>query len=425
MKFDLLYSSFTVVILASLLNLNGVTLMALGVSQMWSSAILFACLVLVWKLGAIQQSIAMWMLLLSLASYLLFAFLFGVIFNNDQSTLGLAMAYGTTILMLIATGSYLQYALHAGKIDRVLRLYRNISLVAAGSVLSSPLLYSVFLFVPPSFESRLGGFFGNPNEAGLMACAALAFVMFVPFSLTWIQISALAAATIAAVLTFSKTAWLVLLLLWAIYLLRQSRRSFFLLFTLFTAIPALALIDLQYVINWLLNNPYFELTLTQERRIQEIMFISYASGGAENTLTGRDFLWKYGFEQIMESPLAGYGLGSFHHIIGGLNQGEVWQGVHNVYLMFWGEAGIIPFICLSITTAMIGWKIVTRAVHPTVGPIALIVFLNLQVNHNVLISRYFVVLVALVVVLGTSRQSLAVNFSGARSAHPPVSRHAP
>ena len=57
----------------------------------------------------------------------------------------------------------------------------------------------------------------------------------------------------------------------------------------------------------------------------------------------RPLLWRLGFEKAMEAPLFGHGLGTLRRLdstpIG--NDGEP-LGVHNLYLMLLGEAGIVP-----------------------------------------------------------------------------------
>ena len=54
-------------------------------------------------------------------------------------------------------------------------------------------------------------------------------------------------------------------------------------------------------------------------------------------------LWELGAEKVLDSPIVGHGLYQFHYMEGAPigNQG-VQTGVHNLYLMLIGEAGILP-----------------------------------------------------------------------------------
>ena len=61
------------------------------------------------------------------------------------------------------------------------------------------------------------------------------------------------------------------------------------------------------------------------------------------TRSRRMLLWKMGFSKALEAPITGHGLYQLHYMEGAPigNQGRP-TGVHNVYLMLVGEAGIIP-----------------------------------------------------------------------------------
>lgn len=409
MKINVLDASFTVIATVGLLNLNGAILMAVGVPQMGSPFLLLASLILVFQLGSSRLSITIRLLFLSFLSYLTLAIVFGLAFNPSMSFGRLPLAYSITVLMLWAMVAYIEHAYRTDKITYMLHVVRNLSVIATATVLASPILYSVFRSVPPSADNRFGGFFGNPNEAGIMACVALAFVLAEPYKRKWLQIICLIAIPLAAILTFSKTAWLVLPIIWLLHLLRSSRRNPILLMVMILVLSILSLVSVTDVLDWILSNPFFEVSLAQERRIKQVMFLVVASGEAENTLTGRDFLWKYGFQQIKQSPLLGHGLGSFHHMVGGLLEEGVWQGVHNVYLMIWGEAGLIPFTLFIIVTLRLAWSVTTAPRHPVSLTLAMILFLNLQVNHNALSTRFFLVLLA--VLLGLQSHSQLVTRS--------------
>ena len=64
---------------------------------------------------------------------------------------------------------------------------------------------------------------------------------------------------------------------------------------------------------------------------------------SRSKLSKRMLLWEMGFNKILESPIVGHGLYQFHYMEGAPigNQGTP-TGVHNLYLMLVGEAGVIP-----------------------------------------------------------------------------------
>ena len=64
---------------------------------------------------------------------------------------------------------------------------------------------------------------------------------------------------------------------------------------------------------------------------------------SRRSLSRRMLLWEMGFNKVLESPIAGHGLYQLHYMEGTPvgHHGRP-TGVHNVYLMLSGEAGMIP-----------------------------------------------------------------------------------
>ena len=60
-------------------------------------------------------------------------------------------------------------------------------------------------------------------------------------------------------------------------------------------------------------------------------------------LSRRMLLWRIGFNKVLESPIAGHGLFQLHHMEGApIGYHGKPAGVHSMYLMLSGEAGVIP-----------------------------------------------------------------------------------
>ena len=74
------------------------------------------------------------------------------------------------------------------------------------------------------------------------------------------------------------------------------------------------------------------------------------SDSGEGALSRRLFLWRFGFNKVLDSPIVGNGLYQMHNMEGSLigHQGTP-TGVHNVYLMLIGEAGIVPVVLYLLT----------------------------------------------------------------------------
>ena len=65
--------------------------------------------------------------------------------------------------------------------------------------------------------------------------------------------------------------------------------------------------------------------------------------GNRRDLSRRMLLWRMGFNKVLESPIAGHGLFQSHHMEGApIGYHGKPAGVHNMYLMLSGDAGVVP-----------------------------------------------------------------------------------
>ncbi len=91
--------------------------------------------------------------------------------------------------------------------------------------------------------------------------------------------------------------------------------------------------------NALSNRMKESLGLRDRPEAGEITCESSGRGG----LSRRMLLWEMGFNKVLESPIVGHGLYQLHYMEDApLGNEGIPTGVHNVYLMLLGEAGIIP-----------------------------------------------------------------------------------
>lgn len=116
--------------------------------------------------------------------------------------------------------------------------------------------------------------------------------------------------------------------------------------------------------------------------------------------TERFWVLEYGWSLIIESPLIGHGINTFYTMEG--LPGSCWTlpglncGVHMQFLLFWGEAGVVPFLTfvLFFVTALAACWRPPRSLLTTVAFLwTLCLGLYCLTAHNVLtpLNNYFFV----------------------------------
>ena len=205
-------------------------------------------------------------------------------------------------------------------------------------------LRSIYTAFSPS--ERTIGFFGNPNETSLQANFTFVLSIYlvlknrISYALTLI-ISFLSIYT--SLSTFSKmgiitTAVLVLffILFLIIYFSRLNAQSKTSLIKYF----AIGIGGILFVFVPNANSYYNNLSLAQQRRIDNIGKLVVERQFDNNTTSYRGQVFKEAFILISRKPLIGYGTHTFSY--GGMFSRED-IGVHNTFLKIFGECGVIPF----------------------------------------------------------------------------------
>ncbi len=111
------------------------------------------------------------------------------------------------------------------------------------------------------------------------------------------------------------------------------------------------------------------------------------------TRSRRTLLWKMGFDKALEAPITGHGLHQLHYMEGAPigNQGRP-TGVHNVYLMLVGEAGIIPlaFYLLSLFFLLRLYWTAPKSLgrDSVVGWVIVMILFGLSFNHLLTMGTY-------------------------------------
>jgi O-antigen ligase len=374
--------SARVLAVASALNLNGVFDMTLGIVQVASIMLLVGSVHLVAKHGRLPWSLPFMLIMSAFVAYLVF----GTVVSDPMLApppFGFYRTYVGSMLLIWAIAGYTTWLGHGPRLGAYLEFVRNAFVVAAASIWASPVLYTFYAHLPPSHYERMGGFFENPNEAGVAACVALVLTLALPYRRALYQAIALLLVLVAVVLTLSKAAITAAIFVLAWRLVRQPRRGL-----VIVAMAALL------VLPWLQDNSLLdgvadrlELNVNQRERL---LGVGQIFGGKidSHVTTGRTDLWQIGLDRAWKSFPFGSGLGSFHFIRGGIAEGEVWMGIHNTFLMFWGEAGVLPALLLIGGFAAMAIYAVMFARGGIELPMLIVIFMEMLGTHGALGLRH-------------------------------------
>ena len=225
--------------------------------------------------------------------------------------------------------------------ERVLLGLLLVMTVSCALILASPWLANFLQFLPPDAAYRFHGWFTDPNEAGLMACLTVCTALAVVGSgrSRVLAMGALLVAVAAGISTYSRTAWLTLILVSLGSLLAAStsvrpKRT----------VGAVAVVGIAVAVV-LANTEMQEFGERQVERWESMYQFANAADLTETTLADRTILWSLALEQTLDAPLLGNGLGRIHAL------DEAWynadgalMGAHNQYLVLAGEAGVLPLV---------------------------------------------------------------------------------
>jgi len=381
-------------VVACALNLNGLLWLAFNLGQLASVAILASSLYLLYRRGRMTPS-PLAALVLSIALYLLFS---GMIFNDqvtESDWVQNIVTYSGSILIIWSVAGYVSHLEDTFRTS-FLHLVRNALLVSAASVWASPILYSLFANLPPSASQRMGGFFANPNEAAIASVASVVFLLAMPFGRRILQILALMCAAGAVFLTLSKAGVIALILVLALYAV-VSLKGYKIVIAIAGCMFAVLIVsDIQSVIYAVIDQPIFELDAYQRGRLLAVWDI--LSGQIdERTSTGRTYLWALALDSAWEHFPWGAGLGSAHHIAGGVLENGVWQGAHNTFLMVWVEAGVLPAALFVVSVAALAITAVRRRAGYLEWALLVLFFAEMLATHTALGERYQNLLVGILI----------------------------
>lgn len=368
-----------ILIALCILNVNGFTYLMFDQGRTFSSLFIILPVVLIAKCGRSGTALESKLLIFSLIGYLVFGALFFNPLETEANFSSFVQTYFGSVLIVWAMILYTSYAEKRGKLGGVLIFIRNLTVVAAVSVIASPVLFELYSNLPPSFTYRFSGFFINPNEAGMVSSIGLGFILSVPFRSKLIQMTAIAVAVVAVALTLSKASMSLALVIMLVYISKMYRGIAGFLVVLIIGFTFFGGLNDIQVFERIVNYEGVNLSESQKERILEFgTLITLVSLDSDIT-TGRTDLWRLGLDRVLDTFPSGAGFGSLHSIEGGIqnyNSAYSWQGVHNTFLMLLGEAGLLPAILLVVSILLVGRKAVTKRK----SNLEIILFLGLMVD---------------------------------------------
>ncbi|MFC4097903.1 O-antigen ligase family protein [Euzebyella saccharophila] len=238
-----------------------------------------------------------------------------------------------------------------------------ILLIGASSIIINAVIFPLANanFYPT--YGRYSGFYLNPNFAGSICVIGYALSYLIKHSV--LRLSGQFILTIAGVFTFSRTFILIWLLINIIAIIRSKKN-------LVTPIVGAGAFIFFFTISSMLS--------LNEERFNAIESI-FSSDKEVQTETleedSRTQTWAIYTDFILEKPFFGNGYYSFQTKAPGL------PGVHNAYLMIFGESGIIPFsIMLGIYTFILFQSLKTFKHNPENFYLAFAITIFLLTGHG-------------------------------------------
>ena len=379
-------SMFWILAVLTICNLNGVTQMLTGTSQIMSPLIFFS------SIGCIITCRGGFNQYLEGPGKWFFGFFFAYLglgilasFANDSKGLANGIAINLPTPFIVMAGAACSWTfIRNNRKDELFSGLFLISLVATLSIFFSKYLSRLFI-IDYKVAYRASGFFREPNEGGMMACLCLmlAFVMLRQSKNRKLMFVLIGVIYLACFLTFSKTAAvsLIFLTLGQLLIIRGLKAELQINIVLLGIVLAGAC---YWIVSYGLD--LVDWNIGQRKRIMEVNALMTQGEISEETTTGRTIIWKYAFNLILESPVIGWGLGTFSRMKG------LGMGSHNTFLLILGESGIGPILLFLMFLSVMGAtaiKCKDKLVRLFVLEFMLILMTASMSLHTILSRRFF------------------------------------
>ncbi|PWK19960.1 O-antigen ligase family protein [Xanthomarina spongicola] len=230
--------------------------------------------------------------------------------------------------------------------------------IGAMSVLINAVVFS-------SAYGRYGGFYINPNRAGVACLIAFSLTFYLKNKYYKLFLQLL--IVIAGIMTLSRTFIVVLLAINIIAIIANKKNSI----SLVAGSVAIVLV--------LTVSSLFNLNTVRFSAFQSI-FDSQEVETKTITRGSRNETWALYTDIILNNAVTGIGYNALH---GNRSNVDIKSGVHNTFLMAIGESGIIPFLLFIILYLALFFRSLRHLkTNPEYTCIATILISFLLVSHN-------------------------------------------
>ena len=375
---------------ASLVNFNHFFNMTVGTGWPITLGMVFCCTLLCLMVRIpLRQNLRApgFLAVATLTSYLVIGLSVALTSDAEWYSADLTIPFrvGLAALTIVATTLGASVELRRLGIEYMLKRILIILTVTCILILANPFLFDYVYTIPSHLSDvrgiardRFSGTYVDPNLAGGIACytAGLALVLLNGHRYRAFAASALMLSSIAVIVTFSRTALLTLtglLLFFGLSSVRNfsSRQR--------SVVTLLTIAFIGGVCVFVISTVEHIFRVEDSTMLLRLEWVRSFGLAEQNTLSERMTLLSLGWSQIVESPLLGHGLWQFHHLEGAPRcRMGVLCGVHNSYLMLWGEAGIIPFLLFVFFTGSLLWKswILPRSLATSALAVLTLVFIT-------------------------------------------------
>lgn len=394
-------------------DLNGVMESLIGIGQLLSPLILISSiinLILVYvhkKHFLFNKSI-----LIILSFYTFYFFFSGIvrISNYDKLFYGipfssLFMGYFTSVIIISAVYFSTLVLIKEGQVNLAFNIIIFALIFSTATVIFTD-VSGIGNFTQGKEDldnTRASGFFANPNEAGLVANFCFVFIIFFfieNIGSKKLLILLMAASVYASFRSFSKTSMVIsaiLLVYFIYYLYNYYLKNKKVLKVIITTIIVASLALIIFAINNL-DELTKDWDSNQRIRIEAFTLLLTQGELETETDTERGDAFKFGINIIKESPFIGKGYGYLQYGIISNN-----QGVHNTYLMVFGESGIIGFLLFIYIFIQLSGFILfyqeKKSIIFLFTSVIIIILINCMTSHNVLLFRPINVVLAVLAAL--------------------------
>lgn len=375
--------------------------MAFGVGQIFSPIVYFSMLVIIFLLfigkEKLKLNILQKLFLFSLVSFAFLSSIMYFVYNEDfsGSQAVLLFAYLSSALLFYCTSVLFN---RFGLIEfRNVEFFITVFMIVNVAMIPLSFFYRSYLVNPPLEVARGFGMFANANEAGIFCCYSICYFLYklrvgnrklffsILILLSWLS----------AVLTFSKSSIIIATSLIVLYFIFFHVKKSLLLIAI--SLPFFINFDV-LMLDDLLDG--VGLSNVQQRRITQTAEIILSGEVNSDTTSARSILWQKGFDSIAAHPF-GVGIGELHHFKDFSNDFGDPQGVHNFFLMVFGEAGfpvfffIVIFLMLVLSAAFYRFYFTESMGAYLTFSIFFVFFVDSVVSHNVLLIKFNIIFIAL------------------------------